>query len=738
VNKQTKKYLLIFWSVFLGGLLFFALFIWLISLGLFGKLPTFDELENPKSALATEVWSSDGVMLGKYYSQNRSNATYEELPQNMVHALLATEDVRFYEHSGVDARGLARVFFKTLLLSQDAGGGSTITQQLAKNLFPRERLNKFQLVIRKFKEWIIAARLEKCYTKDEILTMYLNTVEFSDNAFGIKSASRTYFNKLPVDLNTEESAVLVGMLQAPSRFNPRINPENSVVRRNTVLAQMKKYKFIDAAAFDSLKQKPLLLDYKSSNHISGLAPYFREYLRLYLQKWCKENKKVDGTNYDIYKDGLKVYVTLDSRLQKHAEEAMKQHMKELQKKFFEHWKGKDPWKDFPAELERVVKQTDRYKILAANKTPKAEIDKIMRKRIRMKVFSWNGPIDTLMSPLDSLKYHRMFIQNGFLALDSKSGEVRAWVGGINYEYFKYDHTTSQRQIGSTFKPFVYATAIDNGWSPCYEIYDLPVTFEDFDNWTPQNADAKFTGEKMNLKKCLALSQNSCSAFLMKQIGPQPVIDMARRLGITSHIDPYPSICLGTPDISLQEMTGAYTAFANQGVYSKPFFITRIVDKNGNLVQEFPSEKKEVLSEQTAYAMVELLRNVTAYGTGARLKGMYKITADIGGKTGTTQNQSDGWFMGFSPFLVAGSWSGCEDRFVRFRSLEAGQGARTAMPVWALFFQKVLEDKSLGYNINDRFIPPSKSTTIELDCNKYKQSSSAPMQQKSSGSDFDKF
>jgi penicillin-binding protein 1A len=316
--------------------------------------------------------------------------------------------------------------------------------------------------------------------------------------------------------------------------------------------------------------------------------------------------------------------------------------------------------------------------------------------------------------------------------------VRAWVGGINYEFFKYDHTTSQRQIGSTFKPFLYATAIDNGWSPCYEIYDLPVTFEEFDNWTPQNADAKFTGDKMNLKKCLALSQNSCSAFLMKQIGPQPVIDMARRLGITSHIDPYPSICLGTPDISLQEMTGAYTAFANQGVYSKPHFITRIVDKNGNLIQEFPAEKKEVLSEQTAYAMVELLRNVTAFGTGARLKGMYKIAADIGGKTGTTQNQSDGWFMGFSPFLVAGSWSGCEDRFVHFRSLEAGQGARTAMPVWALFFQKVQEDKTLGYNMKEYFVPPSRATTIELDCAKYKQASSAPMQQKSSGSEFDKF
>ncbi len=706
-------------------------------MGVFGKLPTFEELENPKSALATEVWSSDGVLLGKYYSQNRTNATYEELSPNLVNALLATEDVRFYEHSGVDARGLGRVFFKTLLLSQGTGGGSTISQQLAKNLFPRERLSKLGLAIRKLKEWIIAVRLERYYTKDEIMTMYFNTVEFSDNAFGIKSASRTYFNKSATELSIEEAAVLVGMLQAPSRFNPRMNPENSVNRRNTVLAQMKKYKFLDAAAFDSLKTKPLILDYRASSHIAGPAPYFREHLRMYLQKWCKENIKPDGTNYDIYKDGLRIYVTIDSRLQRYAEESMVAHFKEVQKKFFDHWKNRDPWKEFPQELERVKKQTERYKMMVANGTSKVEIENSFNTPIAMRVFTWEGVKDTLMSPLDSLKYHRMFMQNGFLSADPKTGEIKAWVGGINYEYFKYDHVTSKRQIGSTFKPFLYATAIDNGWSPCYEVYDLPVTFEDFNNWSPQNSDGKFTGEKMNLKKCLALSQNSCSAFLMKQIGPQPVIDLVRRLGITSHIDPYPSICLGTPDISLMEMTGAYTAFANQGVYSKPHFIARIVDKNGNLIQEFPSERIEALSEQTAFAMAELLRNVTVYGTGARLRGQYKLTGDLGGKTGTTQNQSDGWFMGFTPYLVAGSWAGCEDRFVRFRSLEMGQGARTAMPVWALFFQKVVQDKTLGYDYDAKFLPPTNDISLELDCNKYKQSVPGQLQKKTS-SDFNKF
>lgn len=721
-TSKNTKYLLIFWLLFASGLGLVSLLVYTISLGWFGALPSFSDLENPKSMLATEVWSSDSVLLGKFYSQNRSNVTFEELPENLVDALIATEDIRFYKHSGIDIRGLGRVFFKTILLSNESsGGGSTITQQLAKNLFPRKRLNKFKMVIRKIQEWVIAIRLERQYTKSEIITMYFNTVEFSDNAFGIKSAAATYFSKNTEDLLVEESAILVGMLKAPYYYNPRIHPENALTRRNTVLAQMKKYQKINDAEWDSLKMKPLEINFKSSSHISGLAPYFREYLRIWLQKWCNENIKPDGSNYDVYKDGLKIEVTLDSRLQTYAEEAVKTHFTELQDKFFAHWKGKDPWKDFPQELQKVMKQTDRYKIMKANGASAQEIEKAFKEKLKMKVFTWREPLDTVMTPLDSLKYHRMFFENGFLAADPKSGAIKAWVGGIDYEHFQYDHVTSQRQIGSTFKPFLYATAIENGWSPCYEIFDLAVTFEDFDNWTPSNADGKFTGEKMNLKKCLALSQNSCSAFLMKQIGPQPVIDMARRLGITSHIDPYPSICLGTPDISLYEMVGAYTAFANSGWYSKPYFVSKISDKNGNLIQSFSADQKEVLSEQAAYAMSEMLRNVTVYGTGARLRGMYKLKGDIGGKTGTTQNQSDGWFMGISPYLVAGSWAGCEDRFVRFRSLEAGQGARTAMPVWALFFQKVQADSTLGFQFDAKFEPPVSENYIETDCQKYNKS-----------------
>lgn len=713
-----------------------ALLIWAISWGWFGKLPSFEELENPKSMLATEIWSSDSVLLGKYYSQNRSNVTYEELPKNLIDALIATEDIRFFEHSGIDIRGLARVFFKTILLSKESsGGGSTITQQLAKNLFPRKRLNKMKMVIRKIQEWIIAVKLERQYTKTEIITMYLNTVEFSDNAFGIKSAAATYFNKSTKNLSVEESAVLVGMLKAPYYYNPRIHPENALARRNTVLYQMKKYFKIEAVEFDSIIKKPLDIHFKSSSHIAGLAPYFREHLRKWLQNWCNENFKPDGSNYDVYKDGLKIEVTIDSRIQNYAEEALKTHFSELQDKFFAHWKGKDPWKEFPEELERAIHQTDRYKIMKTNGASKNEIEKAFKEKLKMKIFTWNEPLDTTMSPLDSLKYHRMFYENGFLAADPKTGAIKAWVGGIDYENFQYDHVTSKRQIGSTFKPFLYATAIDNGWSPCYEIYDLAVTFEDFDNWTPTNADGKFTGEKMNLKKCLALSQNSCSAFLMKQIGPQPVIEMARRLGITSHIDPYPSICLGTPDISLYEMVGAYTAFANGGLYSKPYFVSKISDKNGNLIQSFSGEQKEALSEQTAYAMSDLLRNVTIYGTGARLRGMYKLKGDIGGKTGTTQNQSDGWFMGISPYLVAGSWAGCEDRFVRFRSLEAGQGARTAMPVWALFFQKIQADTTLGFDLDAKFIPPTSESIIETNCEKYKQSDVQQLK-KSQNKNFD--
>lgn len=713
------KYTAYFWVFFLLGAGAVGLFFYLISIDVFGKLPTFEALENPKSELASEIISSDGEVLGKYFRQNRSNAKFSELPPNLVNALVATEDIRFHEHSGVDARAIVRAV--TGMGSK--GGGSTLSQQLAKNLFPRENLSKVGLIIRKFKEWIIAVRLEKCYTKNEILTMYLNTVEFSSNSFGIKSAAKTYFNKQVDSLNLQEGAVLVGMLQAPSKYNPKRNPERAMLRRNTVLAQMRKYEFLKPEEFDSLKALPITLNYQAPSHTEGLAPYFREHLRMEVQAWLNQHYKTDTSRkYNLYTDGLKIYTTIDSRLQALAEKAVTQHMKTLQIEFAKQWEKKDAWKDQKEELQKAIKTSERYR---AMKEQGASHDSIMRSfktKIPMSIFTWQGERDTTITPLDSLRHHRMFLQAGFLAVDPFNGNIRAWVGGINYKYFQFDHVTTRRQIGSTFKPFIYTAAIDNGWSPCFKVLDVAYTFEDFNNWTPKNAgDEGFTHEKYTLLECLSNSRNSCSAYLMKQIGPQPVIDLARKLGIESPIDPYPSICLGTPDLTLQEMVGAYTAFANRGIYSKPIYITRIEDKNGNAIQEFPAESIEAMSEQTAYIMVEMLRYVVRRGTGMRLwipKYEYELKADMGGKTGTTQNHSDGWFMGITPQLVAGAWVGGEDRFMRFESMKYGQGASSALPIWALFFKSLYADSTLGYSQEMLFEKPQQRLTIELDCSKY--------------------
>lgn len=722
-NDALWKYIAYFWVAFLLFVGVAGLFFYLISIDTFGPLPTFVALENPKSELASEVISSDGEVLGKYFRQNRTNAKFQELPPQLVQALLATEDIRFAEHSGVDAQGLFRVLVKTFFLQQDAGGGSTITQQLAKNLFPRENLGKIGLVMRKFKEWIIAVRLEKCYTKDEILTMYLNTVEFSSNSYGIKSAAKTYFNKEVDSLSVEESAVLVGMLKAPSYYSPKRNPERSQLRRNVVLAQMVKYDFLKEAEYDSLKTLPVTLHYQAPSHTEGLAPYFREFLRLQVQQWLNDNYKVDTTKkYNLYTDGLKIYTTIDSRLQALAEKAVAKHMKNLQTEFAKQWEKQDPWKDQKEELQKAIKNSERYRAMKEQGASQDSIMRSFKEKIPMTIFTWEGEKDTVISPLDSLRHHRMFLQAGFLAVDPHNGGIRAWVGGINYKYFQFDHVTTRRQIGSTFKPFIYTTAIDNGWSPCFKILDVAYTFEDFNNWTPQNAEKEgFTHEKYNLLDCLADSRNSCSAYLMKQIGPQPVIDLVRRLGITSPIDPYPSICLGTPDLTLEEMVGAYTAFANKGVFSKPTFITRIEDKNGNVIQDFPTESIEAMSEQTAYIMVEMLRYVVRHGTGVRLwlpSYEYQLKGDIGGKTGTTQNHSDGWFMGITPQLIAGVWVGGEDRFMRFESMKYGQGASSALPIWALFFKSVYADSTLGISPEVKFEKPQQRLTIELDCTKY--------------------
>ncbi len=726
-KKNNKKppfvlYTVIFWCIVLLGIGSVTGLMYAVSQGALGELPSFKQLENPDNALASKVYSADGVLLGKYYSENRSNADFDELPPHLVNALIATEDIRFYNHSGIDFKGLARVFVRTILLQQNKGGGSTITQQLAKNLFHEIPGSLIERIIQKLKEWVIAVRLEKYYTKEEIIAMYLNTVTFSHNAYGIRSASQTYFSK-PVDsLNIQESAVLVGMLRAPSALNPKSNYDKSLNRRNIVLHQMARYGYVNEEKADSLQELPIDLRFDRPDHIKGLAPYFRQFLRMELRDWCREYEKVDGSHYNLYTDGLTIHTTINAKMQRHAESAVKEHMADMQEKFFEHWEGKDPWKDHKKDFKQKIRQSDRYKRLKEKGISKDSIMENMRKKREMTVFSWEGEKDTVMSAIDSIRYYRMFLQSGFLVADPQTGKIKAWVGGINFKHFKYDHVNknTKRQIGSTFKPFVYTEAIDNGYSPCFEVLDVPVTFEDYDNWTPKNASGEYTKKKFTLKDGMANSKNSVTAYLMKQIGPEPIIDRLRTMGVTSPIPSVPAIALGTPDISLYEMVGAYTTYANNGVYSKPKFIARIEDKDGNLVKSYYSEKREALNEETAYVMRKMLQHVVNEGTAIRLRYRYNVEGQIGGKTGTTQDQSDGWFIGFTPELVAGTWVGGEDRHLRFRTLEHGQGASMALPIWAKFFNRIYNDESLNYSPSAEFQEPDTEINIEMDCSKYKQ------------------
>ena len=722
-HSHYKKYLLFFWMIVLLPFITFALFLFLVSNGTFGELPSFEELENPKSNLASEIITSDEVVLGKYYVQNRTNVHYYELSPNLVNALKATEDIRFEGHSGIDIRGLFRVLFKTIFARQESsGGGSTITQQLAKNLFHERPDTKWERIVQKIQEWIIAVRLERNYTKEEIVAMYLNTVEFGSNAFGIKSAARTFFNKSPAALSIAESSVLVGLLKAPTMYSPVRNPKNALVRRNTVLAQMKKYHFITPQQFDSLKSMPIKLNFKSEDHNYGLATHFRETLRGEMIQWCKDHKKADGKSYNLYTDGLKIHTTIDSRMQRYAEDAVREHLSELQKAFNNHWKGREPWAEHKEIITDAMKRTERYIAMKDSGMSQKEIEKIFNTKTKMTVFSWRGDIDTVMSPMDSIKYYKKILQTGFMSMEPQTGYVRAWVGGLDYRYFKYDHVKEgRRQVGSIFKAFLYALAMQEGYSPCYKVPNVRVSIPlppPQLPWSPENADGKYGGV-YTLKYGLAESVNSLSAYLMKQFGPQAMIEVVRRMGITSPIDPVPSICLGTNDVSVYEMTGAYATFVNKGVWTEPIYWTRIEDKNGNILQERVPRKVEAISEETAYLMVNLLEGVVRYGTGMRLRGQYKFTNAMGGKTGTTQNQSDGWFMGLTPTLVSGCWVGCEDRIVHFRSLEQGQGARTAMPIWALYMQKIYADKSLNFYKGD-FELPGQPISVELDCDKYKQ------------------
>lgn len=683
------------------------------------SIPSRSELKHVQNYTASEVYSEEGVMLGRYYIQDRTNVPYEKIAPHVIEALIATEDARFYNHDGVDTRGMLRVAIKSILLGDESsGGGSTISQQLAKNLFPRKKYWILSLPMNKMREMMIARKIEDVFSKEDILALYLNTVPFGDNAFGIASASRRFFGTTPDKLKIEQGAVLIGMLKATTAYNPKRNPDRSLARRNVVLGQMSKYGYISESSFDSLKKIPLALKYTYRTHSEGVATYFREHLRLELVRWLDENKKEDGTSYNLYTDGLKIYTTINYTMQKHAEAAMKEHMADLQKAFYSHWGKKNPWGSNGDVVEKAKRRSERYIQLKEEGYSEEEINKIFKTPVKMTVFSYGGEKVRKMSPLDSIKYNLKFLHPGFLAMEPGTGYVKAWVGGIDYKYFKYDHVNinTKRQVGSTFKPLVYASALQKGISPCEYIANEKYVYDQYDNWSPKNADNTYGG-MYSLQGGLINSVNTISADVIMKTGIENVRLLAGQMGIQSPLDPVPSLALGTADISLYEMVSAYNVFANRGVYVEPKYLLRIEDAEGNVIKDFSKEKKSVrvLSEENADMMIKMLQSVVDRGTGARLRYRYGLDGDIAGKTGTTQSHADGWFIGFTPKIVAGAWVGAEDRRIHFRSIDLGQGASTALPIWGLFMNKVYKDKKLKGYKNARFETPSEEVMMQLSC-----------------------
>ena len=744
---KKKIIIAIFWLTLMVGLTSFVGIFVLASRGFFGQMPDLQQLENPKTNLATQIITSDNQIIGKYYfKDNRTPISFEELPQNLVDALIATEDERFYSHSGVDWKSTLRAIY----YMGQRGGASTITQQLARQLFVGVRSrNILEAIVQKIKEWVLSFELESRYTKNEIIAMYLNIYDFGYNADGIKSAAKIYFDKLPIDLKQNESAILVGMLKNSSLYNPIRRPDKVRNRRNVVLRQMLRNEYIDEIEYDSLKKIDLNINYTPDSHREGLATYFRAYLQDFMKKWIKNNPKEDGSLYNIYRDGLKIYTTIDSRLQNIAEISMKKHMKNLQDEFFVQNDTVDvnisPFVDLrQGQIDTLLfnsaKRSDRWKNFKNTGMPDNEILASFKKKIPMKVFTHNGEIDTLMTPMDSIRYYKKFLRASMMSMDPNSGHVKVWVGGFDYKHFQYDQVfQGRRQIGSTFKPFLYATAIDQlRLSPCDFLPDALYCIEPFkhgnvESWCPKNSGDRY-GRTRTLKNALANSINTISARLMDRVGPRPVIDLAIKMGIKSRLPKVPSIALGTPDISLFEMVGAYSTFANRGIYIKPIIITRIEDKNGTLLFEVIPETTDVLSEESAYVTIDLLKGVTEEGSGMRLRHEgaeasnlvfqnvvtgypYKFDNPIAGKTGTSQNQSDGWFLGMVPNLVTGVWVGGEDRSIHFKDIAYGQGATMALPIWALFMKSVYENEDLLISKEDFKSPDI--LTIPIDCSEFK-------------------
>ncbi len=762
---MRKTFIIVLWALLLIGMLATYIIFSAISDGKIGYVPPIEELENPNLKFATQVISDDGVVLGTWSlsKENRLYVGYEDLSPNLVHALVATEDVRFSEHSGIDARAFMRALIKRgVFMQKNAGGGSTITQQLAKQFYSPTADNVMERLLQKPIEWVIAVKLERYYTKEEILTMYLNKFDFLNNAVGIKTAAGTYFSKEPKDLSIEEAATLIGMCKNPSLYNPRRFNERTRGRRNVVLDQMRKAGYLTEAECDSLKALPLVLKYRPVDHNDGLATYFREYLRGVLnakkpvkknyrgwqmQKfyedslawetnplygWCAKNKKKDGSNYNLYTDGLKIYTTINSRMQQYAEEAVHEHVAEyLQPRFFKEKKGRKtaPYtnqlstEEVDAILKRSIRQSERHRIMKAAGYSEAEIMKAFNTPREMTVFTYEGEKDTIMTPLDSIKYYKHFLRAGFMSMDPITGYVKAYVGGPNYDNFKYDMAmVGRRQVGSTIKPYLYSLAMENGFSPCDETRNVEGTYFDENGiaWTPRNSSKKHYGEIVTLKWGLANSNNWISAYLMSKLNPYEFVRLIHSFGVLNkEIQPTISLCLGPCEISVGEMVSAYTAFVNKGIRTAPLFVTRIEDNDGNVLATFSPQVNEVISESSAYKMLVMLRAVINEGTGGRIRRLYNITADMGGKTGTTQNNSDGWFMGFTPSLVSGCWVGGEERDIHFDRMADGQGASMALPIWGIYMNKVYADKTLGYSQEEKFdIPdefdPCKDKVSELE------------------------
>lgn len=753
-KKQTghSTWIRRFWMAFAIGIAFVILFLIAIDWGLLGYMPSVKDLSRNQNEFASEVYTEDGKAIGRFaYKRNRVYSEYKDLPKNLVNALVATEDERFYEHSGIDGKGVIRAILK---LGKD-GGGSTITQQLAKNLFPRnKKLSKPKIVLRKLQEWVMAVKLERNYTKEEIITMYFNTYDFIYQAVGIRMAAKVYFNKTPEDLNLNEAATLVGMCKNPSLYNPRLYMNNAVERRNVVLNQMLRNDYINRAVYDLTKTQPIALNYQKEDHKSGTGTYLREYLRSIITAkkpekenyrgwqqqqfyedslqwennplfgWCHKNTKPDGSAYNIYEDGLRIYTTVDSRMQRYAEEAMREHigtnLQPLFDKLSKHRKTR-PFSGITQTeirkiMERGIKNSERYYNLQAEGKSEKEILDSFNEERSMSLFTWKGLKDTILTPYDSIRYYKGMLRGGFMAMEPGTGKVKAYVGGADYSHFMYDMVTKgKRQVGSTFKPFLYTVALQEGMSPCIETLNVPQTFilPSGDTWTPKNAGNSRVGELVTLKWGLANSVNNITAWILKQFSPQAIVKIARSMGIVSPMDAVPALCLGIPDVTVKEMVGAYGTFANKGVYAEPIFVSRIEDRNGDIIAEFSTTTHEVMSEETAYTMTQLLRNVVDWGTGQRLRYRYKVNAPWGGKTGTTDNNSDGWFMSLNPYLVTGTWVGGEDRSVHFQQTAYGQGANMSLPIFGLFIQKVYADKTLNMP-KDYFTAPV-GYSVDLNC-----------------------